>query len=264
MKLSDKKGLTLKEMLQEVENQSPEEIFTEIYKCGHWKLIARSRESENNYIPRSGEGSSIISTAPLRNQLTRFVKEFHINTFFDAPCGDFHWMQMVDFPSGMKYIGADIVKLLLESNQFKYPLVDFRYFNIVEDEFPEADVWFCRDCLFHFPYDMIRKTLQNFTRSNIRYAMLTGYLGLGSCDMDTPEGRNRAAMLELGEAAGGLIRNANVKVGGWFPIDLFTEPFNFPQAIAVIPDNAPDQPLRGMFLWDRETLANLPFVRGDP
>src|SRR5579862_3313707 len=100
---------------------------------------------------RSGDGSTLAYTRHLREQLAIFAETFEIRTLFDAPCGDFNWMKAVKFPDDLVYIGGDIVASLIEANRTKYARKsrEFIEFDIVADKFPEADVWFCRDCLFH-------------------------------------------------------------------------------------------------------------------
>jgi hypothetical protein len=55
-------------------------------------------------------------------------------------------------PDGMEYMGGDIVEKLIQQNQSKYgdPHTRFITIDIVKDLLPQADLWLCRDCLFHF------------------------------------------------------------------------------------------------------------------
>ncbi|MCX8509667.1 MAG: hypothetical protein ORN49_12460, partial [Rhodobacteraceae bacterium] len=60
-----------------------------------------------NDAPRSGPGSDMAATARLRAALPGVFQRYGVKTFFDAPCGDWFWMQHVDL-SALSYIGADI------------------------------------------------------------------------------------------------------------------------------------------------------------
>ena len=84
--------------------------FTNIYKNNLWS----SDES------RSGEGSEIEYTAPLRNWLVKNIDLLNIKTFVDAPCGDFNWMKLVVPEVKINYVGLDIVDAVIERNKSTY------------------------------------------------------------------------------------------------------------------------------------------------
>ncbi len=87
-----------------------EDRFTDIYTRNKWK------DPES----RSGAGSSLQTTAELRASLPALFRELSVSTILDAPCGDFHWFRHVERPPGMRYIGGDIVKSLIEENTRAY------------------------------------------------------------------------------------------------------------------------------------------------
>ena len=62
---------------------------------------------------RSGDGSSLPATERLRNAMPKLFDDYGIQSFLDAPCGDWFWMQHVDL-SGIHYIGADISGEIIE------------------------------------------------------------------------------------------------------------------------------------------------------
>ena len=103
----------------------------------------------------------------------------------DAPCGDYSWMAITPLPVDFKYIGADIVEDLVSANKINYPNVEFYQLDISQDQLPDADVLFCRDCLIHFSFEDIKITLSNILRSNIKYVMLTNYPDVDVCDINT-------------------------------------------------------------------------------
>jgi hypothetical protein len=200
-------------------------IFEDIASRNKW----RNRES------RSGDGSTLFYTRHLRNRLEAFVREFDVRTFFDAPCGDFNWMREVAFPPRVTYIGGDIAASLIKNNRKNYlgPRRRFLDFDIVSDAFPDADVWFCRDCLFHLPNDFIFRALRNFCDSNVKLLMMTNHL-------------NRSGF-----------KNEDVKAGGFRLIDFFSEPFSLPSGVLFrVTDYIEPYPPREMCVWTREQVAS--------
>src|SRR4051794_6314922 len=97
---------------------------------------------------RSGAGSTLAGTPGFREFLVEVIREYDIASIFDAPCGDFHWMKEVPLPDELSYLGGDVAASLVdELNQtYRRKNVTFRHFDIVNDEFPAADLWICRDC----------------------------------------------------------------------------------------------------------------------
>lgn len=182
---------------------------------------------------RSGPGSSLIYTHNLRRQLIEFCAQFPVRTIFDAPCGDFHWMREVAFPSGIQYIGGDIAPSLIEANLRRYagPGRKFVKFDIVRDVFPQADLWFCRDCLFHLSNDNIFAALENFCRSNIPYVMTTTHFNTtGFANVDIADGEFRL-------------------------LDLHSEPFALPrETLFRIADYIYPFPPREMCVFTREQV----------
>ena len=204
----------------------PRTIFTYYYKTNQW----RNPES------RSGAGSTLEGTQGVRSGVEDLVRKFHIKTVYDAPCGDFNWMRHVSFPSGVKYIGGDIVGAMIDDLQRTYgnESRSFIRTNIITDPFPAADVWICRDCLFHFSYEHIVATLENFCNSAIPYALLT---------TDVSEGGNR-------------FEHRDIRTGGFRRIDLFAPPFSFPKETSgEFIDTADPQKLRKMCLWTRDQVG---------
>jgi hypothetical protein len=183
---------------------------------------------------QSGPGSTLNYTQRLRPHLETFLRDFKIASLFDAPCGDFNWMKAVKFPEGFAYVGGDIASSLIEKNRIAYASEgrEFVEFDIVSGVFPEADVWFCRDCLFHLPEAYIVKALQNFCDSKIRFLMMTNHVNAsGFKNMDIPAGEFRL-------------------------VDFFGAPFDLPEAVLFrVEDYIDPFPQREMCVWTREQVA---------
>lgn len=193
--------------------------FDAIYQANGWK----SAES------RSGPGSEVRRTQNYVNELRDCLDRLEVDTVFDAPCGDLNWILAV--MEGRHYIGGDISPTLIKDIRRAHPELDLRAFDICTDAFPAADVWHCRDCLFHLPFADIKLALENFLRSGIPYALLTTH-------------RSRA-----------FHRNLDVPVGGWRYLDLEMQPISLPKPLAYLRDYRMgwDFP-RYVGLWSRELI----------
>ena len=104
-------------------------VFTETYNKNLWG----SSESI------SGTGSEIKQTKTLIKDLEKLLNDLDIKTVLDIPCGDLNWMQKIDL-SKVEYIGADIVKKLIEKNIARYKEKNnfkFEVINLIKDPLPE-------------------------------------------------------------------------------------------------------------------------------
>ncbi|MEO1395010.1 MAG: methyltransferase domain-containing protein [Cyanobacteria bacterium J06634_5] len=151
-----------------------QQIFSEIYRKGHWKKAAQEQETaatEDSSKFSSGIGSSqraivepYIQT--IQQQLNSFKHTAHAPvTLVDLGCGDFQvsraFVESVD-----SYIGTDIVPDVVAYNQSQYgsAQVEFRHLNIVEDALPQGDVALIRQVLQHLSNAKILKILPKFAQ----------------------------------------------------------------------------------------------------
>lgn len=142
------------------------EIFTAIYERNSWMC----NES------RSGNGSTVKFTKPIREQLPNIINKYNIKTILDAPCGDFNWMQHVEL-NDVKYIGVDIVDEIIEyckNVHGKYNR-EFLVGDITEMKLPKSDLIICKDCFIHLPNSDIYKIINNFKSSGAKYIMISDY-----------------------------------------------------------------------------------------
>jgi hypothetical protein len=199
-------------------------VFENIMALNRW----------NGEESQSGPGSTLHYTQHLRPRLETFLEEFHIRTLFDAPCGDFNWMKEVKFPQGFAYKGGDVASSLIAKNRLNYAGDgrEFIEFDIVADVFPDADLWFCRDCLFHLPEAYIFRALRNFYASNIRLLMMTNHINVTG------------------------FRNSDIPAGEFRLVDFFAEPFCLPADVLFrVEDYVDPFPPREMCVWTREQVA---------
>lgn len=200
----------------------PDEVFNQVYRVNYWG----SSQS------RSGVGSEVAFAASYRRSLGDLFQKAGIQKVFDAPCGDLNWMAQLISERNIDYIGGDISALVIEDARSRHPDLDLRVFDITVDEFPDADVWHCRDCLFHLPFEAIWAALERYLHSKIPCVLITSH---------------RARLLH---------RNLDVGFGGFRVLDFERPPFSLPRPVARVPDYVvgTDFP-RYVCLWTREQLA---------
>lgn len=185
----------------EYQNLNTSEVFTNIYQQNEWNVITTESVS--------GEGSTLEQTKVLIAELPALLKILGVKTLLDLPCGDFNWMQHVNFDS-IRYIGGDIVEALIENNKARFAQENrqFQHLNLLSDSLPPCDLIFCRDCLVHLSFQDIHIALANIKRSGATYLATTHF-------HEEPE-------------------NMDIPTGGWRPLNFFKAPFNFPEPVAEI------------------------------
>ena len=197
-----------------------QQAFDTIYEQNRWGSI----ES------RSGRGSTLAYTGPLRSSLTRYLTQLKVEVLLDAPCGDYNWMRHVRLPTGARYIGGDIVAPLIDDLQRTHGDAhhSFHQMDIVEGPLPTADLWICRDVLFHLSNADILRVLENFAASSIPYMLTSNY-----------------AFVK---------RNEDIKSGGFRFINLRQPPFELPRSLSKAADFVAPEPPRYLELWSREQV----------
>ncbi|MER2268926.1 class I SAM-dependent methyltransferase [Methylobacterium oxalidis] len=184
---------------------------------------------EGNRESASGPGSTVDYTEQFREGFEDFISLSGASSLLDAPCGDFNWMKLIQFPSHFKYIGADIVARIIETNGKNYGNANriFIHCDIISDPLPDADIWLCRDCLFHLPLTLALNALRNSMRSRFKYYMLTSHFN------------------EI---------NEDIHIGGFRELNLLAEPFYLPEPISGIRDYIGEYPRRRVGIWTRDQV----------
>lgn len=174
-----------------------EDIFIDVLRRNEWG----GKDSI------SGSGSDRYQTRLIIGELPILFKDFNISTFLDIPCGDFHWMSVVNL-DGVNYLGGDIVnKLICNNKRFEKPNVRFRHLNIITDGLPKADLIMCRDCFVHFSFYDIFRALNNVCNSS-KYLLTTTFTALG--------------------------KNRDIFTGQWRCLNFEADLFNFPKPVRLI------------------------------
>ncbi len=199
-------------------------VFSHIFESRYW----------GDYESVSGLGSRASQTEGVRAALPRIIEKYNVKVLFDAPCGDLNWMKSVLGDVDVHYIGGDIVPEVVAMAQANSPdpAHEFRVFDIAADAFPAADLWLCRDVLFHLSYATIWKALDNFCASSIPLMLVTTHTDA-------------------------TVKNRNIVTGDFRYLDLFKPPFSLPATMVLerFSDFAPPAPPRDMILIRREALA---------
>lgn len=178
---------------------------------------------------RSGQGSSLVQTEAIRDQLPVLLDTLNIESVLDAPCGDWNWMKEINL-NGITYTGVDIVSQIIEDNlnNFAKPNIDFMCLNIITADLPKVDLIFCRDCLVHLAYVDIFKAIVNFKRSGSKYLLTTTFPSYMDKNIDLSQGSI------------------------WRALNLECSPFNFPKPKHYIAENSATPPFFGkaLALWE--------------
>jgi hypothetical protein len=202
----------------------PADVFTDIYKENRW----RSNQS------LSGPGSTIEQTQAVIEVLPLILKKYNVKTMLDIPCGDFNWLKNADLRS-VEYTGADIVDEIVEKNKREFGADGRRFLklNLLEDELPQSDLVFCRDCLVHFSFNDISKALANVCKSGSTYLLTTSFI----------EHTN----------------DQDILTGQWRPLNLLAAPFSLPRPDRIIDEKCTEGGGRysdkSLCLWHIESIA---------
>lgn len=178
---------------------------------------------------RSGPGSEVERTAPFRAALAGFLARVGARRLYDAPCGDYNWMRHVALPEGTAYVGADIVAPMIAQLQRDHGAEDRRFIvaDIVTDPPPAADVWLCRESLFHLSLDEVRRVIAHWRASSIPYLLATS----------TPT----------------VAANTDIRAGGWRPLNMELDDFDLGPPVSRIPDGSPRDVHKVIGVWVRDS-----------
>jgi SAM-dependent methyltransferase len=179
---------------------SVEERFTAIY----------DQNGFGGCVSRSGPGSTLPSTAAIREELPGLLDRHGITSILDAPCGDCHWISALDW-ARIRYQGVDVVDSVIRRNVelFREQGMAFIRADLCVDPLPQVDLIVCRDCWVHLTVRQIQSCLDNFRRSQSRYLLATTFPSKGP--------------------------NRDLKAGAiWRPLNLERPPFGFPAPLELL------------------------------
>lgn len=196
-------------------------------------------------LSRSGQGSTLFQTRHIREELPALLRAKNIRSLLDIPCGDFAWMQHIDWQD-IQYIGADIVPALIADNREKNPAKhqdnnpQFLVCDLLMDTLPVAELIFCRDCLVHLPFCDIEKALGNIVSSKASWLLTTHF----TRDAD----------------------NQELDAKGWRALNLQKAPFYFPPPEHILIEGSTEAggaaTDKTLALWHMDTLRRALADRG--
>jgi hypothetical protein len=106
--------------------------------------------------------------------------------------------------------------------------IKFVTIDLINEVPPFGNVLMCRDCLFHFSDEGIRKALYNFVRSGTPWLLTTSHPGTK--------------------------KNTPIKTGQFAPLNLEIAPWHFDSPRTSIRDWIEGFPVRYMGLWGRDEI----------
>jgi hypothetical protein len=174
---------------------------------------------------RSGPGSELARTAGFRQALEGFLTDEQARFLYDAPCGDYQWMKHVNLPPGCRYLGVDIVRPLIDQLRRDHgsERVQFRAGDIVREAPPLADVWLCRESLFHLPLSSALAVVENWRASGVTWF--------------------------LASTSPSVAHNHDARVGGFRPLNLEIPPFRLGAPTRLLQDAAAADPTKCVGAW---------------
>jgi SAM-dependent methyltransferase len=188
--------------------------FARMYETNLW----------DNAESRSGDGSSLTSTAGVRAGLPGLLRELAVRRLLDVPCGDFHWMAHMDLAGAgvVAYVGGDVVEAIVEATNARYAGPDRQFVRVDLTSGPlpavagqPADAVLCRDCLVHLSFANIARAMRVVRDSGARYLIATTFL-------EQPA-------------------NIDIADGDWRPVNLERAPFDLPSPVAVLVEGCEEE-----------------------
>jgi hypothetical protein len=186
--------------------------FTSIYNRNLWGSL----ES------KSGVGSEISNSMGAKKAVERIIKNYDIQSIYDAPCGDFNWIQHT-LSRDISYVGVDIVEPLIDKLNRQYG-DDVKRFESVDltknsSSIPKSDLIICRDALVHLDFASAKLVLNNFLASGSGLLLVTSF-------------RNKS-----GERLINQELQMNYGKFGWRPLDMTQAPFEIGRTLEVYVEN---------------------------
>jgi hypothetical protein len=175
-------------------------IFSRIYEEHLWKGSSRS-----------GPGSSLNATEPLREGLRLLFSDLDIRVLSDAACGTAEWITTVTDGLDL-YMGFDIVEKIIVEARARNTRRNhsFRVANVIEHIMPVSDAILCRDCLVHLSFEEAQRAIMNFKASGSTYLLATTFPARE--------------------------QNIPATTGRWRPLNLQLAPFNLPPPFRLLRD----------------------------
>lgn len=187
-----------RDQLELEQARSPEEIFSAVYKRGHW---GKSSNPDQKYFSGSGSHDEYIVSTYVSAVREYIGSRHEILNAVDLGCGDFAVGSQLR-GSFNRYTACDVVPDLIKHNaeKFKTLDVDFRQLDISKDPLPAGDIVFIRQVLQHLSNDRIQNILSK-VKETYRFFVLTEHVPMlphFAPNLDHTTGRD----VRLGQSSG--------------------------------------------------------------
>jgi hypothetical protein len=148
-------------------DKTPAVIFSTIYRKKLWG-------GRLTFGAHSGSGSrNRAVVVPYVNAVRKTLLSLGCPSVVDLGCGDFHvGSQLVD--CSRQFIACDIVDFVIEQNRRRFPMVDFRVLDAINDDLPQTDVVLVRQVFQHLSNDQVSTILPKICR--YQYAIITEHI----------------------------------------------------------------------------------------
>lgn len=178
---------------------------------------------------RSGSGSNLEVTAPLRAALPLLLRDLGVRSLLDVPCGDFFWMRHVDL-TGVDYTGADIVGSMIDELNRDHSAANVRFvrLDVICDALPKTDAVMIRDLLLHLPTALVFDVLRNVRVSGAQFLIASTFTD--------------------------PTVNVDVEMGHHRYLNLAVAPFSLPEPVRDLPDGLGDRPDKVLAVWRTSDL----------
>jgi hypothetical protein len=160
-----------------------------------------------------GPGSTLVATRNVRDWLPGALERLCVETLLDAPCGDRHWIRLVDLPCA--YVGVDHEPNHVEragDDGTDVWMVDIRH-----DELPKCDAILSRDFFQHLSVADAALALANMRKTGARWIIATCH-GKDGSDCVTGEFRYIDHRAEWGEPIDSVDDGKNGRILGVWPL----------------------------------------------
>ena len=149
-------------------------LFDRIYETGFWTGTDASAST-------SGVGSSAANATAAATALSEVIRTFRIKSVLDLGCGDQTWLQGVDWPLDLRYVGVDISSVLIERLRAKPSRrnnTEYFQMDAVEQviESPAFDLILVRDVIGHLPLHNSVQLLRNVQSMRPKFLLAKTFL----------------------------------------------------------------------------------------
>jgi 2-polyprenyl-3-methyl-5-hydroxy-6-metoxy-1,4-benzoquinol methylase len=123
-----------------------------------------------------GAGSWKAQAGDARDFIQGAINKYRFETILDLGCGDWNWMQEVDF-KGAQYLGIDCDDQMIQDNSSKYgsDQIRFQVGDIFSIDLPKVDLVICRDVLFHVRKELSLSLIQKLKTRDRLFFLSTSF-----------------------------------------------------------------------------------------